>query len=596
VSDAKLYNIPAASQTIRSKIEPSEINKMDPGNGLNENLVSAGLIENRNLLSNELHRLKTRPPRQLSPTNTIVKEETVESMNCQLTSTIVIPILETQPPPQFQLPSPLSSATHTIIKSERYTEFEQLPCSPTHSTGNLSPTSTIVKGEQPSPHFSTDSNHSTELEDNLLENVSINSFPSRTSSPEYRVKRERSSDYSSRKRRRSSSNERDSTKREKSHKSDSDYDRERKPSSSSSRKRSHKSKSSKKRQSSTESDSHHNDSRFNRQLESGSKWKHNRDRERRAQKKRYRSETETEIDEITSSDEYRSPQPSASRLRKDGAADRWSSTRFSQSPESSPNGSVFKSNVGDDSDYGWEYPAPPKPKPEVQAKSIFEDPVIKEKLAKFNEGLNTEYDLSVMEESKNNLFRAIEETMSDNAKTKLIELDTQIQKKKDDYLKQLFGTDNFDKWDDNPALSNVQMAKKLKPYKSSMPADAPLYAKMTMKNEINTMRLTPIRDGNELMSNGLIKRIETEFQGRKSPSTLSNAIKKKKRIIADIVVKRLKLHPKRIPSNEVFKAIARKISHVFYERSADKNTINKYIDDILTTVAGTITSLTDLDI
>lgn len=131
---------------------------------------------------------------------------------------------------------------------------------------------------------------------------------------------------------------------------------------------------------------------------------------------------------------------------------RWADIRFSVSPEK-----ILIESDSEDSgpDYGWEDPPPPKrkcvePKPTKDSNSN-----IHEKMQMFVGKLDNEFDLDVIEESRKELFEVIQESIAVQSKRKLIELDQKIQKKKDDYVMNLFGSVNFDDWNDDPALSNV---------------------------------------------------------------------------------------------------------------------------------------------
>lgn len=265
----------------------------------------------------------------------------------------------------------------------------------------------------------------------------------------------------------------------------------------------------------------------------------------------------------SSNDGYRSPLPSTSTAQKRNG-NIWSGIEFPVSPELSP------SHPSDtDDDYGWEDDAPPKPEPLVTTLEDI-DPSLKEKIHMLNDDLKTGLDLDETMRKKKELFDAIEESIAAQSVKKLNDLDKLIQKKKDDFARQLYGTDNFDSWDDDPALSNVGMGKKLKSFKSLVPEDTPVMEKMFMKNVINVMRLTPARERNELVFHGHIKQIETEFQGKELPPYLLDSIKQEKSIIAELVIKFIMpyYNEGRIQPKELFNTVARKISHIFYDKFA----------------------------
>lgn len=105
-------------------------------------------------------------------------------------------------------------------------------------------------------------------------------------------------------------------------------------------------------------------------------------------------------------------------------------------------------------DYGWEDPPPPKRKCVEQPKLTQNvNPGIHEKMQIFVGKLNNEFDLDAIEGARKDLFEAIEESIVVQSSKKLIELDQRIQKKKDDYVKNLFGTVDFSSWDNDPALN-----------------------------------------------------------------------------------------------------------------------------------------------
>lgn len=199
--------------------------------------------------------------------------------------------------------------------------------------------------------------------------------------------------------------------------------------------------------------------------------------------------------------------------------------------------------------------------------------IIQQKVKEFGNKVNSLFDLEVIQAEQQELFRAIQETIDLTTKKKLSDLDDEIQRRKNDHIAKLFGTNNFESWDGDPALSNVSNVKKLQPYKTFVPGDLPLYDKMTMKYEINAMRLKPTRVGNELVFQGNIKEIEKEFQGQELPHPLMEAIKEEKGVICDLVRKYLMpyYNAKRIQTNKVFTVVARKISHHFYGHSAGES-------------------------
>ncbi|KAJ6649607.1 ATP-dependent DNA helicase Q5 [Pseudolycoriella hygida] len=261
-----------------------------------------------------------------------------------------------------------------------------------------------------------------------------------------------------------------------------------------------------------------------------------------------------------SSERSCSPQPGTSKnLRRNPAYD-FAKMRFSLSPEAKDE----KESV----DYGWEDSPPPKPeaKPEADPKYLGED--FNEKIKILQDRVQNEYDLEKIEEASKDLFRAVEEKIAIEANRKLKELDSRIQKRKDDYALKLFGTTNFDSWDDDPALSNVAAASKLKKFKPLVPDDIPLLEKMSMK------------------------------YNRQMPPHLLDSIKKEKTTIAEIVKQYLKpyynlgrFEPK---DKNFFGVVARKICHVFYDRQSDENTIKKFIDSIFMR-ENKITRSTNLD-
>ncbi|KAG4079378.1 hypothetical protein HA402_008070 [Bradysia odoriphaga] len=148
---------------------------------------------------------------------------------------------------------------------------------------------------------------------------------------------------------------------------------------------------------------------------------------------------------------YLSKLPSSNERKRIGC--RWSDIRFTVTPERN----CMEIDTTDDSepDYGWEDPPPPK-RVCVETKSTRElDPNIHEQMQIFMGKLSSEFDLDVIEESRKKLFKAIDESIAVQSTKKLSELDQKIQKKKDDYLLNLFGTDEFKAWDNDPALGNV---------------------------------------------------------------------------------------------------------------------------------------------
>ncbi|XP_037037820.1 uncharacterized protein LOC119075475 isoform X2 [Bradysia coprophila] len=273
---------------------------------------------------------------------------------------------------------------------------------------------------------------------------------------------------------------------------------------------------------------------------------------------------------------------------------RWSHRQFSMSPEGTQRRSEREDDQNDDApDYGWEDPGPPKPKLEKQPNSALNG--LQQHLQDFATKLQNEYDLDVIHAAQMKLNRAIDEEKSKQTKRKLDDLTDTIKKKQSDYFEKLFGTTNFDDWVDDPALSNVDNAKKLQPFKASVPDDLPLHVKMSMKHEVTAMKLRPTRAGNGLVFSGRIREIENEFQGQEVPRYLLESIKQEKEVIFELVKKYLLPYYRdaRIQTKELFMVVAQKICHHFYENAADENTIRRYVDDMFAK-RGSITTSTDL--
>ncbi|XP_037051329.1 serine-rich adhesin for platelets-like isoform X2 [Bradysia coprophila] len=174
----------------------------------------------------------------------------------------------------------------------------------------------------------------------------------------------------------------------------------------------------------------------------------------------------------------RNKRPSSNAKKRMGY--RWSDIRFSVTPEKK----FMEIDTTDDSEpeYGWEDPRPPK-RTCVEPKSTQElDPNLHEKMQIFIGKLSNEFDLDVIEQSRKKLFEAIDESIAVQSTKKLSELDLKIQKKKDDYVLNLFGTDEFESWDNDPALSNVEATNKFGPLKLPAAANASLLDKMTRKH------------------------------------------------------------------------------------------------------------------
>lgn len=338
--------------------------------------------------------------------------------------------------------------------------------------------------------------------------------------------------------------------------------------------------------------------------------------ERTSKRRRHSSDSDTDPN-------YSTPTPSTSTKRNRRLDSKWPDRRFSVSPEVTNRRTECEENGNDRDDdtidYGWEDAAPPKLKLEKPTNSM-ENEVIQQKMKEFNSKLSNEYDLDKIHESYNELHRVIRETIDLTTKKKLSDLDGKIQQKRNAFVTNLFGTDNFDSWDDDPALSNVTNAKKLQSFKALVPDGLPLYEKMIMKYEMNAMRLQPTRVGNELVFQGNIKAIEKEFQGQELPLPLMEAIKQEKEVICEMVRKYLMpyYNNKRIQTAKLFADVARKISHHFYGHAAgeifflfcgwqclvecliqfwflftDENTIRQYVDDMFAK-CGKITASTEL--
>ncbi|KAG4076707.1 hypothetical protein HA402_001994 [Bradysia odoriphaga] len=244
-------------------------------------------------------------------------------------------------------------------------------------------------------------------------------------------------------------------------------------------------------------------------------------------------------------------------------------------------------------DYGWEDPAPPKLKLEKKPNSLLND--IQQQLKDFDTTVQNEYDLDIIQASQMRLNRAIDEAKAKHTQRKLNDLTETITKKQRDYVEKLFGTSNFDDWADDPALSNVENAKKLQPFKACVPDDLPLHDRMSMKHEVTAMKLKPTRAGNEVVFHGRIREIENEFQGQELPRHLLESIKQEKEVIFELVKKYLMPYYKdeRIQTKELFMVVAQKICHHFYENAADAKTIRRYVDDMFEKY-GSINVSTDL--
>ncbi|KAJ6648585.1 hypothetical protein Bhyg_03815 [Pseudolycoriella hygida] len=258
----------------------------------------------------------------------------------------------------------------------------------------------------------------------------------------------------------------------------------------------------------------------------------------------------------------------------------WSDTRFSPQSEISP------IEIDDnDSDYGWEdSPPPPKQKVEVSAIAINDlGANIREKMKAFEKDLKAEYDLEKIEAKKEDLFRVIENTITVQSKMKLSEIDNLIHQKQDEYFLKLYGTDQFNSWDGDPAFGNADLIETIKSFKQAVPAGATLLDKMTMKHEIDAWRQSLLFDNHKTKFpfQGRIKQIEDEFLGQQMPDDLIESIKAEKKRISDLVIKFLMpyYNEERIQPKNLFPIIARKISHKFYETIADEKDIKKYIDD-----------------
>lgn len=217
--------------------------------------------------------------------------------------------------------------------------------------------------------------------------------------------------------------------------------------------------------------------------------------------------------------------------------------------------------------------------------------------------------------------------------TKIAVEEARIVEEREDFVQQLFGTDNIDHFDDDEALSNVSAAQELRKRRLELEAANPnrrrflidqLYGieveKLENPNNMPAERKAIVlkeTDYENMKINGRITELQQRFKDRAMPRALSKRIKDHKAMISDNVVKHLMpyYNAERIQPKFLFRELARKISHIFYDQSSgrsfktflfcssknpiffffvDEDSIQKHIDDIFVRLP-CVNSLSDVE-
>lgn len=200
--------------------------------------------------------------------------------------------------------------------------------------------------------------------------------------------------------------------------------------------------------------------------------------------------------------------------------------------------------------------------------------------------------------------------------TKIIVEAAHIKSQQDDYYEQLLGTDNIDDWDDDEALSNVEVAQMLGEQRRLLDGKRqsnglPTKARRSITDQLFVTELDEMvkpepsvairskvaeeTDYANMDLNGRVLELERRFKGSKVPVVLSKRIKQEKKRISDLVISSLLPYYKadRIQPNFLFSDIARHISHRFYALRSQTSEIREHVERIFIQFP-CITSLDDV--
>lgn len=181
------------------------------------------------------------------------------------------------------------------------------------------------------------------------------------------------------------------------------------------------------------------------------------------------------------------------------------------------------------------------------------------------------------EKEKQKLIKTIDETI-------LTTIDQQIQvaqkdqeRKRDQFVIELFGTDNFDDWDDDEALSDIQGVQKIKEIREQVNVkNETIYDRLMCTAEKShfdskAKLLQPNDTEEEIDKKDIISKIisiEEQYQFTGIPQHVAEKIRMEKTAIANNVKKYIMPYYKanRIQPMDLFERVVRKISYIFYDR------------------------------
>lgn len=206
---------------------------------------------------------------------------------------------------------------------------------------------------------------------------------------------------------------------------------------------------------------------------------------------------------------------------------------------------------------------------------------------------------------------------------KIAELDTKIiveaahvKSQQDDFYEQLLGTDNLDSWDDDDALSNVEVAQMLRKQRHLLEekrrsTGQPAKTRRSITDQLFVTELDELikpepsveirsivaeeTDYTNMDLSGRLLELEQRFVNKKMPVMLGKRIKEEKKRISEMVIKSMMpyYNADRIQPRFLFNGIARHISHRFYAQRSEESQIRDHVDRIFVQFP-CITSLDDI--